>query len=295
MTNNYQVNNSRNVTVQIEKTYAQQTPTGKRIATYILNNFQQLPFDTANSIAEKTGTSGISVGRYLRGLGYRNLEHLKQTLREQSGTREQPWMVTDRLQQYLSRDNSTGTDEKTPLLLEFEALEHVFTLSKHAAFARICERIANAEAVFVVGIQSTRGIAHTFFSQLEYLRPRVFYADGQSGTYVESLNSEFSDPYIIVTDTRAYSNIVQTYCRVACERQLSMALITDIYCHWARDYPLDLLQIKTATGQFWDSLSPLTYLFNLLLSALVARGGEALQARLHANRQLQKLLGQFES
>ena len=34
---------------------------------------------------------------------------------------------------------------------------------------------------------------------------------------------------------------------------------------------MDLLQVKTDTGHFWDSLAPVSCLFNLLLSGVVKR------------------------
>lgn len=74
-----------------------------------------------------------------------------------------------------------------------------------------------------------------------------------------------------------------------------MALITDLQCPWARDYDLDLLQLKTDVGQFWDSMAPLTCLFNLMVSAVADRYGERLDARLAKNRALQQAFGQFES
>ena len=159
-----------------------------------------------------------------------------------------------------------------------------------AAFARL----AHADAVFVLGIQSTRGIANAFFSHLEYLRPRVSYSEGASGSWVESLNSGFSHPYVVLTDTRTYSAMARQYCRVASEKGIPLALITDIWCPWARDYPMDLLQVKTDTGHFWDSLAPVSCLFNLLLSGVVEALGDALPARLAVNRQLQQEFGQFE-
>ena len=73
-----------------------------------------------------------------------------------------------------------------------------------------------------------------------------------------------------------------------------MALITDIWCPWARDYPIDLLQVKTDTGHFWDSLAPVSCLFNLLLSGVVQALGDALADRLTINRELQQEFGQFE-
>lgn len=52
-----------------------------------------------------------------------------------------------------------------------------------------------------------------------------------------------------------------------------MALITDIWCPWARDYRL-IYSVKTDTGHFWDSLAPVSCLFNLLLSGVVEALGK---------------------
>ena len=69
-----------------------------------------------------------------------------------------------------------------------------------------------------------------------------------SGSYVDSLNSEFAAPYLLVTDTRAYSAIARRYCEAASHRGLPFALVTDIYCPWARDFDGDLLQVKTESA-----------------------------------------------
>lgn len=266
------------------------TPTGKKIAGYMLANLHQLPFETADSIARTTGTTGISVGRFLRQVGFQNLEDLKQSLRTDAG---RPWMQTDRLDSFRHRK---GEQEalKRSLRLEMEALQYVYQLAVTPEFARIADRIAQADAVFVVGIQSHRGVASSFFSQLEYIRPRVYYADGASGAYVESLNAEYASPYLIISDFRAYASMTRRYCEAASRRHLPLLLITDFYCPWARDYPIDLFQLKTDIEQFWDAWSPLACLQNLLLSAVVERLGASLDCRLSLNKELQRELGQFE-
>lgn len=285
------------VIAQIQDSLAGQTPTGKRVASYLLANLAQIPFETADSIARSAATSGISVGRYLRSLGYRNLDDFKQTLRQQSsGVLYQPWVVTDRLGAYRKRNEQPQQQKfEQGLALELDAIQHVYLLTQSDSFSRVSRGLAEADAVFILGIQSVRGIANAFYSNLEYLRPQVYFADGQSGTYVESLNSEFAAPYIVVTDTRAYSVAAQKYCKAACDRGLRVALITDIYCPWAHDYPVDLLQVKNDTGQFWDSMAPLSCLFNLLCSAVLELCGDEVEQRLATNRLLQKEFGQFES
>ncbi len=257
---------------RIEQTFSQLTPSEKRVAGWLLAHAVQIPFETADGIAKATGTSGITVGRYLRKLGFRNLEDAKASLRELPVVPYQPWGMNERLDSWHQQQSLPDRAHQS-LLLEIDAITHVYQLAQGETFLRIAQQLAHAEAVYILGIQSTRGIANAFFSHLEYLRPKVSYSEGLSGSWVESLNSGFSQPYVVITDMRAYSAISRQYCRVATERCIPLALITDVWCPWARDYSIDLLQVKTDTGHFWDSLAPVSCLFNLLLSAVVAQLG----------------------
>lgn len=275
----------------LEQQFPTLTPTGKRIATYLLGNLQQLPFETADSIAQQAGTTGISVGRFLRTLGYRNLDDVKQGLR---GDDQPSWLITDRLSAFRNENDQEDALDRS-LNREIEAIQHVYGLARSKTFADIVRHIVEADAVFILGIQSTRGILNAFHSHLEYIRPKVYYVDGLSGIYAETLNSGFEKPYAIISDFRAYSSVTPTFCEAANAHDLPLALITDLQCPWARDYDLDLLQLKTDVGQFWDSLAPLACLFNLIVSAVAEQYGDRLDARLAKNRALQQAFGQFES
>lgn len=277
----------------IESTFSQLTPSEKRIGSWLLGHLAQIPFETADSIAQATGTSGITVGRYLRKLGYRNLDDVKNSLKSASSAPYRHWGVVERLDSWTQQQSQPDRLSQS-LQMELEAIQYVYRLAQTETFARISQRIADADAVIVLGVQSTRGIANTFFSHLEYLRPRVIYADGSSGSWLESLNSGYSSPYVVLTDTRAYATAARQFCRIASERRVATALVTDIWCPWARDFPVDLLQVKTDTGHFWDSLAPISCLFNLLLSATIERLGPTLSGRLAENRALQQAFGQFE-
>ncbi|RMO78400.1 hypothetical protein ALQ33_200141 [Pseudomonas syringae pv. philadelphi] len=81
---------------------------------------------------------------------------------------------------------------------------------------------------------------------------------------------------------------------MAVDNKLPLALNTELQWPWARDYPLDLLQLKTDVGQFWDSTAPLACLLNLIVSAVAEKYGDRLDERSARNRQLQKAFGQFE-
>jgi DNA-binding MurR/RpiR family transcriptional regulator len=274
----------------LEASFADLTPTGKRIAGYLLANADRLPFETADSIAQKAETTGITVGRLLRTLGYRNLEDVKQALRDGG---DGDWRLGDRLGEFRKqRDRGDALDRS--LALEIASLEEVYELARGPVFSRVATQLYHSDAVFIAGIQSTRGILSSFHSLLEYIRPNVFYVDGLSGTYADMLNSAFKHPYIVIADFRAYSSVTRKLCEAASEMDIPFALITDFHCPWARDFKADLIQLKLDVGQFWDSLAPLTTLLNLTVSAVAERYGEALDERLEHNRLLQKRFGQFE-
>src|SRR5258708_16840919 len=78
----------------VEARFAELTPTSKRVASYMLANLDRLGLENADQIAQQAGTSGISVGRFLRSIGYQNLDDLKRELR---GAQERPWLITNRL------------------------------------------------------------------------------------------------------------------------------------------------------------------------------------------------------
>jgi len=274
----------------LEQQFSSLTPTGKRIASYLLGNPEQLPFESADSIAQQASTTGISVGRFLRSLGYKNIDEVKQSLR---GDAPASWLITDRIAAFRLESNQDDALERS-MNRELEAIQYAYSLARSDAFANVVQRIHEADAVFILGIQSTRGILTAFHSHLEYIRPKVYYVDGLSGIYAETLNSGFANPYAIISDFRAYSSVTQTFCDAAADNNLPLALITDLQCPWARDYALDLLQLKTDVGQFWDSPAPLACLLNLIVSAVAEKYGDGLDERLAKNRQLQKAFGQFE-
>ena len=273
---------------RLKRDYAHFTPAGKRIANHMLSNLAQLPFETADSIAAQTGIAGITVGRFLRQLGYQNLDDLKKSMR---GGR--PWLMTERLGSFRARPTDEEALEQS-LNREKRAIEHSYALTRTPEFQRVVAGIADAEAVYLAGIQSTRGIVNSLFCHLEYIRPRVHFVDGLSGTYVDCLNSEVAHPYLLVTDLSAYGSMTRKLCAAATVRNIPTAFVGDKYCTWARDYPVDFLQVETDVGQFWDSVAPICTLFNLIADAVVVRLGHKVDERFVRNKVLQKELGQFE-
>src|SRR5215472_5136178 len=57
------------------------TASEQKIASYLLQNIREVPFETAASLSKKVGVSQMTVGRFLRNLGYEGVGDLKEELR----------------------------------------------------------------------------------------------------------------------------------------------------------------------------------------------------------------------
>ncbi len=271
----------------IESEYAGMTPTFKKIATYILANIDYLPYETAETISQKVAVSGVTVGRFFRGLGYKNIEEIKAVLRD---SEVKPWLVTDRFEAHRQQTQSM----ESKLQMEVEAIQYAHALSDTLSFKHMVKKLATADAVYVVGLQSIRGLMNHFASLLEYMRPNVHFVDGASGAFLETFNHDHDNAYILLSDMRAYAKNTQKLCQAAINQKMKFGLITDVYCSWARDLQGDVLMLKTETGQFWDSTTPMVSLMNLVLTNVASELGESMKERLDNNRKLQAFFGQFD-
>ena len=63
------------------------TTSEQKIAAYLQHNISGIPFETAASLAQRVGVSPMTVGRFLRNLGYTGFADLKKSLRGNA-----PWL-----------------------------------------------------------------------------------------------------------------------------------------------------------------------------------------------------------
>ena len=138
---------------------------GRKIASYMLANLHELPFQTSASIAAKLGVSESSVGRFCRALGYAHLKALKQDLQSDLG--DGPWLVDDRLQEYRQgHDDSEGAGS---LELEIAALVRVHEYSRGQAWQQVAQRLTGKPRVFIAGFQTERGVAMCAYPPFNYV------------------------------------------------------------------------------------------------------------------------------
>jgi DNA-binding MurR/RpiR family transcriptional regulator len=280
----------------MEARQATMTRAERVIAAYLRAHARDLPFETAASVARKVGVSPMTVGRFLRSLGYDGFAALKAELN--SSLHQVPWLVGERYARMTRRGAARdagplGRDLARSLDLELRAVVAAYELARSTRFEAVAQRVARVERVFVAGFQTVRGIAMDCAQRLEYARPNVRFLDGANGTYAELFaEGRDRDKVLIIVEMRRYARQALLLAREASRRGVHLVAVTDAVCHWAADYADDLFQLPTDVGLFWDSNGPLTTFLNLFLDETMRLLGPTVGKRIEA---LERLQGEFEA
>ena len=254
------------------------TRTQKTIASYFLQNFKTLPFETAASVAQKMGVSEASIGRYCRAIGFQHFKDLKASLQADLG--DQAWLIGDRLRDFNARSREGQTEQSRALEREIAAIVANHETATTPAFARVVERLAHAPHVYVAGFQTERGHAAYLAHNLQYLRAGVTLADLSDGHFADVLLTDPAQTCLILIDARRYSRITKALAQAAYEAGIPVTLITDPYCDWAHGVATEVLVVQTDLNQFWDGTSPMASLAGLLVNAVFNELGPQVETRM---------------
>lgn len=254
------------------------TAAGRAIATYMLSNLSELPFETAASIAAKVGVGEMTVGRFCRSLGYNHFKELKADLKDDFG--DSPWLVGDRLKDFAARARSGNDQLAAGLEMEIGALVRVYELAQTPEFDRFVTRLSTARKVYCAGFQTERGVASVLAHQLQYLRDEVHVVDVAAGNFVDVLLTDPTGIMLVVIDTRRYSRQSKLLAEAAHARGIPVTILTDTYCDWATSVSSEVFAVPTALNQFWDSLSPLVSLVQLAINGVFSQLGAEVENRL---------------
>ncbi|WP_029040389.1 MurR/RpiR family transcriptional regulator [Cucumibacter marinus] len=269
-----------------------QTKTDILIANYIERNLAELPFETAKSIAHGVGVSQMTVGRYLRRLGYDGLEELKREMRQsQSRT---AWQVRGRIDR-LQDDIKDGRLLAEVIQQQIDDLSSIYDITLSKAWKNAITEVATAEEVYVAAWQNVRGVAQYFAYQVGYARPKATFVDGLNGTYAEILDGSCDNRCLVLLDVRRFAAKARPLAEEAAKAGVKVILVTDDACVWAREVDAIPLIIPGARGPLWDGAATIVALLDLFVANLVVELGDTVNERVDRLTNLQDRFGDFEA
>jgi DNA-binding MurR/RpiR family transcriptional regulator len=264
----------------------------KLIANYIERNIADLPFETARSIAQRLELSPMTVGRYLRRMGFDGLDELKGELRR--GRSNPAWQVKAQVDR-LEEDRREGKLLARLIQQQIDNLGLIYELTSAPEWQQTIEALVGASEVYVAAYQNVRGIAQYFASQLSYTRPRVQFVDGLNGTYAELLDGSVDGRLLFLHDVRRFASKAKPLALEARRAGVKVVLLTDEFCPWGKDVSDVCLVVPGSHGPLWDGAATMTAVMDLMLSNIIVVLGEEVNERVDTLTRLQDIFGDFEN
>jgi DNA-binding MurR/RpiR family transcriptional regulator len=283
---------SANVITRLRAPDLRQTKSDILISNYIERNLAELPFETAKSIARGVGVSQMTVGRYLRRLGYDGLDELKREMRK--GSSRTAWQVRGRFDR-LQEDARKGQLLAELIRQQIDDLSQMYELTVSHEWQQAIGLLSRAAEVYVAAFQNVRGIGQYFSSQLSYARPGVQFVDGLNGTYMELLDGSCAGRCLFLFDVRRFAAKARPLAEEARAAGVKVILVSDDACTWAREVSDVGIIMPGARGPLWDGAATTVALFDLMISNVVVELGDAVNARVDKLTRLQDRFGDFEN
>lgn len=264
--------------VLIQSRLSELSTAEQAVAAHLAAHPEQVPFETAESIAKRLGISSMTVGRTLKALGYRGLGDVRAEMRtEVPEAAAAPWA-----RRGIPSPVVKDVDRARALRAELEAIESIHAMAQTPMWHAAVGLIASADRVFVTGFQTERGLAMAFADQLAYVRPDVRHLSVADRAFADMRTEASAKSCLVMLDCRRYSRWFRLLAQKAAQLGIPVVIVTDAYCRWATELTPHALRVRTDSGRFWDNNAPLASLLNLLLEDVIERLGDAVYAQLDA-------------
>lgn len=281
---------TQNLSEKITSSYSSFTKSEKVLGEYFIENLHELPFETLNTIAQSCQVSDMTVGRFVRSLGYKNLNELKSALREQANATHLE------LDDISKRRVDYFTDEiglRSSLEKEIKKICDVYALCETEIWGEVVHLIAHRRHVQVIGFQAAMGLALDFATTLKYIRPGVRYLDERSDVFLDLFELDPEQTCLIVVDTARYSEKGRRLIALATEKNYPVVFVSDKYSARGLDYTKYLLRASSEVGTFWDSRTAISAIINLLQHFVANELGKHPAKRMELSKKLNASIQAF--
>lgn len=237
----------------------------RKIASYILENYDKAAFLTASKLGKITGVSESTVVRFASELGYDGYPAMRKALQE---------MITNRLTsvQRIEVTKSIIDEERIPesvITSDIEKVRATLEELDDEEFERAVNTIVEAEHIYIIGMRSSSSLANFMGFYLNMLFPNVHVVNESyaSDIFEQIMRIDKKDVLIAMSFPR-YSRKTLSAISFARDRDVEVISITDAETSLAAGLSTIRLYAKSNMLSFVDSLVAPLSLINALIVAI---------------------------
>ncbi|NVK18324.1 MAG: MurR/RpiR family transcriptional regulator [Methylocystaceae bacterium] len=287
---------SKGVTELIRENFELLTPTERRFANTILENFPVSCLGSITTVAESANVSTPTVLRMLKKIGFKGFPDFQTAVRFELEEK-----ISSPITKY-NRWSESASDEH--VLNKFadatmENLKQSLMQIDPSMFDEVVEILCSEEhTLHIVGGRITRSLADYFFTHMQVARRRVTRVASNSNTWPHYLLNMQKGDVLLAFDVRRYEHNIINLTKLARERGVRIVLFTDQWSSPASKNAKYVFNLRTEVPSPWDSSAVTLFVLEALIAAVQARTWEHTKSRMAELEQLfdeTKLFKKFNS
>jgi DNA-binding MurR/RpiR family transcriptional regulator len=170
--------------------YDSLSPRLKQVAAYALEHPNDLGLETLAVIARRCKVQPSTIVRFAKTFGYDGASDMQKLFRDELLSLAPSPSYAERIRQFSERAGETASQSPSALMHEFvegniAALRHLDQSTRQADLERGIALIAEAKAVYLVGLRRSFPVAAYLAYALRHADKRTYLVDGLAGMIAE--------------------------------------------------------------------------------------------------------------
>lgn len=281
-------NSTNELLVRIEERQGQFSKGQKRLADYVIENYDKAVFLTAAKLGDVVGVSESTVVRFATQLGYKGYPGFQKALEE---------LVRNKLNSIQRMEVTYGRISQSEILetvlhSDIDKIKMTLEAIDQKAFDLAIETILNAKKIYVIGIRSCAPLASFLSFYLNLVCDNVITVNTNSSSEIfEQLIRINEEDVIIGISFPRYSMRTLKALEFASNRKAKVITLTDSIHSPMNLYSSCNLIARSDMASIVDSLVAPLSVINALVVALCMKKQEDVVATLET---LEKIWGEYQ-
>ena len=237
----------------------------KRIAAYILENYDKAAFMTANKLCKTAQVSESTVVRFATELGYDGYPTMQKALQE---------IIRGKLTsiQRIQASNDQMTDPDilgTVMQRDMNSIHTAIIQADRAEFNRVVDKLVHAEHIYLLGVRSSSFLAGylNFYFHLIFKNVTLVQNFSAGEIFEQMLHIGPGDVLVGISFPR-YSKMTENAVHFACDRGADVIAITDSQMSPLYQLASASLLVRSDMISMVDSMAAPLSLLNALIVAV---------------------------
>lgn len=256
-------NRYKNILEKIQKKYNSLPTNQKKVADFIISNFDNIPFVDVQEVSKSVGVSVASVVRFTQSVGFTGFTSLRDA-------------VSESLKNHLLKNDFFSVIDKSKLendvltsvaKLDVKNINETLNLIDNNSFEKIIDIILKSKRVFTAGL----GISYLMAEILSYQLTQV----GVDSSVLKHTHTLFheqilyinNDDLLICFSFPPYSIETIDAARFAKKRNIKVISITNKPTAPITNYSFAFLNVKSENMLFTNSFAAISVLINAIATA----------------------------